>query len=181
MGALTEDGSRGLGDSMLRRSLLRMIRAAILAGVAIHVAGLASAAGSLPVPRFASLRSDKIYLRAGPGLEFPVQWVYQRKHMPVEVIGEYDVWRKIRDWQGTVGWVHQSMLDGQRYALITGSERLLRVDPDDASAPSAKLEPGVVATLLRCQGVWCRLEADGYKGWVRRDEFYGIYPEEKLE
>ncbi len=166
---------------MLRRSLLRMIRAAILAGVAVHVAGLASAAESLPVPRFASLRSDKIYLRAGPGLEFPVQWVYQRKHMPVEVIGEYDVWRKIRDWQGTVGWVHQSMLDGQRYALITGSERLLRVDPDDASAPSAKLEPGVVATLLRCQGVWCRLEADGYKGWVRRDEFYGIYPEEKLE
>ena len=84
---------------MLRRSLLRMIRAAILAGVAVHVAGSALAADSLPVPRFASLRSDKINLRAGPGLEFPVQWVYQRKHMPVEVIGEYDVWRKIRDWR----------------------------------------------------------------------------------
>ncbi len=166
---------------MLRRSLLATSLAAALAAFAGLGDGSALGADSLPVPRFASLRSDKINLRAGPGLEFPIQWVYQRKHLPVEVIGEYDVWRKIRDWQGTVGWVHQSMLDGQRYALITGSERLLRIDPDDNAPPSAKLEPGVVASLLRCQGVWCRLEADGYKGWVRRDEFYGVYPEEKME
>ena len=166
---------------MLRRSLLAMIPAAVLAAVIGIADDDARAGESLPVPRFASLRSDKINLRAGPSLEFPVQWVYQRKHMPVEVIGEYDVWRKIRDWQGTVGWVHQSMLDGQRYALITGSERLLRINPDDSAPPSAKLEPGVVASLLRCEGVWCRLEADGYKGWVKRGEFYGIYPEEKLE
>ena len=166
---------------MLRRSLLAAIPAAVFAAVTGFADAAALAAESRPIPRFASLRSDKINLRAGPGLDFPVLWVYQRRHMPVEVIGEYDVWRKIRDWQGTVGWVDESMLDAQRYALITGGERLLHINPDDSAPPSAKLEPGVVATLLRCEGVWCRLEADGYKGWLKRDEFYGVYPEEKME
>ena len=166
---------------MGRRSLLAIILAAVIAAGIGFGDGAARAAGVLPVPRFASLRSDKINLRAGPGLGFPVQWVYQRKHMPVEVIGEYDVWRKIRDWQGTVGWVHQSMLDGQRYALITGAMRLLHNDPEDNAPATAKLEPGVVASLLHCQGIWCRIDAEGYKGWLKRDEFYGVYPEEKIE
>ena len=102
--------------------------------------------------------------------------------MPVEAIAEYDTWRKIKDWQGTVGWVHQSMLDGGRYALITGpSVRCTRTRSTHA-APTAKLMPGVVAQILRCDGVWCRLEADGYKGWLKRSDFYGVYPDsEKLQ
>jgi len=138
-------------------------------------------AGGLPVPRFVSLHAGKTYLRSGPGMNFPVQWIYQRRHMPVEVIAEYDTWRKIRDWQGTVGWVHQSMLDGGRYALITGAERSLLQDPADGSPATARLMPGVVAEILRCRANWCRLEADGYKGWLKRGEFFGVYPTEKLD
>jgi SH3-like domain-containing protein len=135
----------------------------------------------LPVPRYVSLRSNQINLRSGPGMNFPIEWVYQRKHMPVEIIAEYDTWRKIRDWQGTVGWVHQSMLDGSRYVMITGSERIMHQDASDTSPVTALLEPGVIPQLLKCDGDWCRLEIQGYKGWVKREDFYGVYATEKVE
>ena len=175
----------------MRRGLLVLIRplirvwtillAAVLFLSGVSPPALARDQGGLPVPRFVSLHASKIYLRTGPGMNFPVQWIYQRRHMPVEVIAEYDTWRKIKDWQGTVGWVHQSMLDGGRYALITGAERPIHQDPAPDAAPTAKLMPGVVAQILRCDGVWCRLEADGYKGWLKRSDFYGVYPDEKLQ
>jgi SH3-like domain-containing protein len=161
----------------MRRALLIWV----LILVTASVPALARDQTALPLPRFVSLRASKINLRSGPGMNFPIQWVYQRRHMPVEVIAEYDTWRKIRDWQGTVGWVHQSMLDGSRYALITGGERALLHDPSDGAPATAKLKPGVIAGILRCQGAWCRLDAEGYKGWLKRGEFYGVYPQEKLE
>jgi SH3-like domain-containing protein len=135
----------------------------------------------LPVPRYVSLRSNQINLRSGPGMNFPIEWVYQRKHLPVEIIAEYDTWRKIRDWQGTVGWVHQSMLDGSRYVMITGSERLMHQDAADTSPVTARLEPGVIPSLLACQADWCRVEVQGYKGWLQRDQLYGVYATEKVE
>ena len=168
----------------MRDGLIRPLGSLVLAILLLASGSLSSLArdqGGLPVPRFVSLHASKIYLRTGPGMNFPVQWIYQRRHMPVEVIAEYDTWRKIKDWQGTIGWVHQSMLDGGRYALITGSERELLQDPADTAAPTAKVMPGVVAQILRCDGTWCRINADGYKGWLKRDEFYGTYPAEKVE
>ena len=168
----------------MRDGLIRPLGSLVLAILLLASGSLPSLArdqGGLPVPRFVSLHASKIYLRTGPGMNFPVQWIHQRRHMPVEVIAEYDTWRKIKDWQGTIGWVHQSMLDGGRYALITGSERELLQDPADTAVPTAKVMPGVVAQILRCDGTWCRINADGYKGWLRRDEFYGTYPDEKVE
>ncbi len=151
--------------------------------VAISTSAIAAARdqSGLPVPRYVSLRSNQINLRSGPGMNFPIEWVYQRRHMPVEVIAEYDTWRKIRDWQGTVGWVHQSMLDGSRYVMITGSERLMHQEPADTSPVTARVEPGVIPELLKCEGEWCRVEVQGYKGWLKRDQFYGVYPTEKVE
>jgi SH3-like domain-containing protein len=161
------------------------MRRGLLIAMLISLVGALPAAArdqsGLPVPRYVSLRASRINLRSGPGLSFPVQWVYQRRHMPVEVIAEYDTWRKIRDWQGTVGWVHQSMLDGSRYALVTGGERLLREEPDAGAPPAARLEPGVIGELMRCDGAWCRLDVQGYKGWLKRDEFFGVYADEKVE
>ena len=171
----------------MRRGLSALIRPlafgllALLLLAPVSASALANDQGGLPVPRFVSLRASKIYLRTGPGMNFAVQWIYQRRHMPVEVIAEYDTWRKIRDWQGTVGWVHQSMLAGSRYALITGAERTLRRDAAESAPPTARLMPGVIAEVLRCQGAWCRLNADGHKGWLKRAEFYGVYPDEKVE
>src|SRR5919204_606278 len=72
----------------------------------------------LPLPRFASLRSDEVNVRTGPGTRYPVDWVFKRKGMPVEIVAEFENWRKIRDWQGASGWVHQSLLTGKRSFII---------------------------------------------------------------
>jgi SH3-like domain-containing protein len=135
----------------------------------------------LPLPRFVSLRSNEVNLRTGPGTTYPVDWVYVRRGLPVEVIAEFDVWRKIRDWQGTIGWMHQSMLDGRRTVLIAGTERLLHREPAGDSPAVARLAAGVIGRLLECDGAWCRLAVDDYRGWLRRDEFWGVYPDEKIE
>jgi SH3-like domain-containing protein len=135
----------------------------------------------LPIPRFVSLRSAEVNLRTGPGTNYPVDWVFVRRGLPVEVIAEFDVWRKIRDWQGTVGWVHQSMLDGKRAARVTGADRELRAEPAESATIVARLAPGVIGHLLECDAAWCRIDVEGYRGWLRRDEFWGTYPDEKVQ
>jgi SH3-like domain-containing protein len=135
----------------------------------------------LPLPRFVTLRSNEINLRAGPGINYPIEWIYRRRGMPVEVVAEFDSWRKVRDWQGTEGWVHQSMLDGRRGALIISGERILRHDPAAGAAGVARLEPGVIARLKSCNADWCLLESGSHDGWLKRDEFWGVYPGESLE
>ena len=111
-------------------------------------------------------------------MRYPIDWVYKRRNLPVEIIDEFDTWRRIRDWQGTVGWVHQSMLQGRRSVLVTGRTRLLRRDPGDKSPGLAHAQAGVIGDLKRCRSDWCEVELEGYSGWLRTDEFYGIYPQE---
>jgi SH3-like domain-containing protein len=138
---------------------------------------------SLPIPRFVSLRTEPINLRTGPGVRYPVEWVYVRKRLPVEVIAEYDTWRRIRDPDGTEGWVHQSMLSGRRTAVITKGNTALRREGNDAGAPTARLEEHVVVNVQRCpaDNAYCRVEVDGLQGWVRRDALWGVYPTEAVQ
>lgn len=142
----------------------------------------ASAQESLPLPRFASLDSGEVNLRRGPGRDYEVLWVYQRKGLPVEIIQEFDTWRRIRDRDGTVGWVQQNLLSGKRTALIIDEQRTIRAEPSGSAKPVAILEPGVVARITECKdNAWCRLEVQGHRGWLRRDEFFGTYPDEAFE
>jgi SH3-like domain-containing protein len=146
--------------------------------LAASVAALAEKA--LPLPRFAALRSDQVNLRAGPGDRYPIEWVFLRKELPVEIVQEWEHWRKIRDSEGTEGWVHQRMLVGKRFALVTGETRALHERPQPGAAVVARAEPGVVARLLECEGAWCRIEAGKIEGWIRRNEIWGVYPAETL-
>ena len=133
----------------------------------------------LPLPRFVSLRASEVNLRSGPGTRYPIDWVYRRSGMPVEIIDEFDTWRRIRDWQGTEGWVHQSMVRGRRSVLITGQRRILKRRPEAGAPGVAMLDAGVIAALERCRDGWCELSAGGYSGWLPRDSFYGLYPDEE--
>ncbi|NIA72182.1 SH3 domain-containing protein [Pelagibius litoralis] len=135
----------------------------------------------LPLPRFVSLRASEVNLRSGPGTRYPIDWVYRRSGMPVEIIDEFDTWRRIRDWQGTEGWIHQSMVQGRRGILIVGQRRTLKRRPEAEAAGVALLDAGVVGTLERCRDDWCEIAAGGYSGWLQRSGFYGLYPGEKLE
>jgi SH3-like domain-containing protein len=135
----------------------------------------------LPLPRFASLRSGKVNLRAGPGVRYPVEWVYQRRGLPVMITAEFDVWRKIRDWRGTVGWIHRSMLTGKRAVIITAREVVLRRQPADAAPAVARAASGVIARVLSCEAAWCRIEAGGIRGWGRRAQLWGTLKGEKIK
>lgn len=164
-------------------ALLAVLVAALLA-LLPGIAGAAEngrAGSGLPLPRFVSLRADKANLRTGPGVRYPVEWVYVRRFMPLEITAEYDNWRKIRDWEGTEGWIHESLLSGRRTVVLTGAVRSLRRRPMAGAAAVARAEPGVIGTLLECRKIWCRIDVKGYKGWVRRQEFWGTYPGEIIE
>ena len=137
----------------------------------------------LPLPRFVSLRAGEVNLRTGPGIQYPVDWVYLRQNLPMEIIAEYGTWRKVRDWRGTQGWVHQSMVSGLRTLIITGNNRTVRRKADFQSPPVAILEAGVIGKLLSCPDLngWCRVDVAGNKGWLRRVDFWGVLKNEVTE
>lgn len=134
----------------------------------------------LPLPRFVSLRAVEVNLRTGPGVRYPIDWIYRRKGMPVEVIDEFETWRRIRDFEGTTGWVHHALLDGRRGVLVIGELRLLKRAPERGAPAVARLEPGVIGALRHCQGDWCQVTVEGLSGWLRRDWIYGLYPDEAI-
>ncbi|MCB2100714.1 MAG: aspartyl-trna synthetase [Rhodobacterales bacterium] len=143
----------------------------------------AQGASGLPLPRYVSLRADEVNMRAGPGVQYPVNWVYKRRLLPLEVIAEYHAWRKVRDYKGTEGWMHKNMLSGRRTAVVTGDLRTLREDPDSRARPVIRAEVGVVAELRACPdgSEWCEVIVGGRTGWLRRFEIWGVYPEEAVD
>ncbi|TWB75354.1 SH3-like domain-containing protein [Nitrospirillum amazonense] len=135
----------------------------------------------LPVPRFVTLRSNEVNVRTGPGVRYPVEWVFVKAGMPVEITAEFDTWRRIRDVEGTQGWVHQSTLSGRRGIIVIGQQsRTLRRDAASASEAVAQLDPGVIAKLRKCKGPWCQVDVGGFRGWLQRDEVWGVYPKEEV-
>ena len=173
----------------MREWALRLVGAMLVMSAAAATAAAQVPTGSvsgLPVPRFVSLKSDKVNVRAGPAREQDVAWVYSRAALPVEVTAEFENWRKIRDWEGAEGWVYHSLLSGRRTALVSqpkGKTELveLRARPDAAAAVMAKLQTGVLGSVKRCQNNWCRVIGDGFDGWVEQTRLWGVYPDEKVE
>jgi len=177
---------------MSRRALLHFCLALLLATTGLAVVAQEEGAPAdsrqverpgrtgLPLPRFVSLRASEVNLRTGPGVRYPIDWVYQRRGLPVEVIDEFKTWRRIRDHEGTMGWVHQTMLDGRRGVLIVDEIGILRRAPEPDAAMVARLEPGVVARLERCETLWCQVTVERLSGWLPRKAFYGLYPGEVL-
>ena len=136
-----------------------------------------------PIPQFVSLRAVEANMRTGPGEQYPIKWTYRRPGLPVEVTAEFDHWRRVRDWQGTEGWIHSSMLTGKRSIMVTGDVRTLRAEPDSASPAVARIEGKVIGKLLVCpkSGGWCRVQIEDVKGWLSRGEMWGVYKDETIE
>ncbi len=140
----------------------------------------------LPVPRFVSLRSDKVNLRQGPSRDYPVKWLFKRINLPVEIIAEYEHWRKVRDSQGSEGWVFYRLLTGRRTALVMPWEKEKRVLQlqDKASANGqlvAKIESGAMVTINECNGKWCSVEASKINGWIPQGKLWGVYAGEIIK
>lgn len=139
----------------------------------------------LPVPRFVSLKAEKVNVRRGPSSDHPVAWVFNRKGMPVEIVAEFENWRRIRDSDGEEGWILQNMLSGKRTAVIApwrqGQNLPLLADANAAGALVARLGAGVVAEVEHCTGDWCEINAQGYDGWIEQSMLWGVYPGETVD
>ncbi len=146
----------------------------------------AGSASGLPVPRFVSLKADKVNMHIGPAKTYEVKWLYQRAGLPVEITAEFETWRRIRDADGTEGWVYHSLLSGRRTGMVTARAAddlvTLHEKPDAQSAVTARLERGVIATVKRCTGEgWCYLAGRGFEGFVQQTRLWGVYPNEKVD
>lgn len=139
----------------------------------------------LPVPRFVSLKSDRVNVRAGPNKDQDVRWVYTRAGMPVEVTAEFENWRRIRDWEGAEGWVYHSLLSGRRSAVVVPKLNAELVPlyerADVQSAVVARLQSGVLGSLKVCDGHWCQFVGKNFSGWIQQERLWGAYPNEKVE
>lgn len=135
-----------------------------------------------PLPRFMSLRFDDVNLRVGPGTRYPIEWVYHRRDLPVEIIRELDDWRLVQDQDNIRGWMRAPTLSPRRGIVVRGAERILRASAADDASPVARLKPGVVGRVRGCaaSSAWCEVEVSTYRGWLKRDEFYGVYPNEAV-
>lgn len=142
-------------------------------------------ASGLPLPRFVSLSSSRVNLRMGPGRQYPIAWILLRRHLPVEVIGEFEHWRKIRERSGEVGWVHKSMLSGKRMGLVISNGNTGEMTPAYAQAGEGKpvlmAEGGAIGEISKCRGEWCAIDFEKARGWMHRENLWGVYPTEDIE
>jgi SH3-like domain-containing protein len=153
--------------------------------VATAQADTSSSVSGLPIPRYVSLKSDRVNLREGPSKDHRTVWIFQRAGLPVEVTAEFEIWRKVRDSEGAEGWVLHSLLSGRRTALVApwkkGTESILYRKASLTSAPIAKLQSNVIASVKSCDGTWCRVSGYGFDGYIQQSDLWGVYPNEKIE
>ena len=174
-------------STMRMRHIFRTLSVTVFAASA----GLATAqpqvglASGLPLPRFVSVKADKVNVHIGPAKNYEVKWVYQRAGLPVEIVAEFENWRRIRDSDGTEGWVYHSLLSGRRTGMVMtkSKDELVAIhDKADAkSAVTARLQPGVLATVKYCSGAWCRVIGQGFDGHIPQERLWGVYPNEKVD
>ncbi len=164
---------------------LTMALLAALAGKPALAAGPTGAVTGLPLPRYASLKTDRVNLREGPSKDHATKWVFQRAGLPVEITAEFATWRRVRDSEGSEGWVLHTLLSGRRTALVgvgkPGAVYDVLGAANDKKGVVAKLQSGVIVNIRRCDGGWCQVYGQGYKGYVPQTDLWGVYPDEKVE
>ena len=136
---------------------------------------------NLPIPRYVSLKVKEANARRGPSLSHKIDWIYKRQNMPLEIYAEYENWRRVRDFEGLGGWVHYTLLSGIRYVLVKNELLEMRLLPSIDAQVIAKVPQHNIATLDKCNKDWCRIIDDGYKGWVPKNEIWGVYENELKE
>lgn len=133
-------------------------------------------------PRFAAIRNNQVNMRTGPGEKYPIKWVYKEKHFPVEIIDEYELWRRVKEIDGTTGWIHRTQLSSARYGLIL-EDTALTQKPNDTSKVIAIAGKGTIGKIMKCpkKSDFCQLDFGKAKGWTRKINFYGVYPNEEID
>ncbi len=136
----------------------------------------------LEIPRFVSLKKNKVFVRTGPALRYPIKWVYKRGGQPVEIVQEFDTWRKVKDVDGEEGWIHQSLISGRRTGVVASKDSVAMFKkPNEASKTLALIEPENIVRLESCADTWCAVEIKGFSGYLKRNFIWGVYENEKFD
>lgn len=173
-------GAALLGAALLSQQVFAQNAAAPPQSVQLGPSGL-------PLPRFVSLKSERVNSRVGPGVNYSVNWMYVKEGLPMEIIQEYYTWRRVRDAEGAEGWITQSLLSGKRTAIVAPWERgktariNLYSDPRKDSSVVAMVEAGVIGTIESCTGEWCEMKFGDRTGWIDQSQIWGAYPNEKIK
>ncbi|MGE3247083.1 MAG: SH3 domain-containing protein [Beijerinckiaceae bacterium] len=146
-------------------------------------------ATNLPIPRYVSLKSGTVNMRRGPAREHAAVWTYKMAGLPVEITGEFENWRKIRDWEGSEGWVLHTLLSGRRTAMVAPWQKKgvleLRKSPDASATLVARLGPGVYGKVRSCDRSWCRftgtIGGKNFDGYIPQKQLWGVYPDENVK
>ncbi|WP_425463235.1 SH3 domain-containing protein [Maritimibacter fusiformis] len=136
---------------------------------------------NLPLPRYVSLKTDEGNVRRGPSLSHRIDWIFVRRGMPLEIVGEFGHWRRVQDRDGVGGWVHYSLLSGVRSALIETDLAPLMAAPNPDSPVKAHLEAGVIVWMSSCAADWCKVEVEGTKGWMEKTALWGVRRDEVFD
>lgn len=135
---------------------------------------------NLPLPRFVSLKASEANVRRGPSMSHRIDWIYTQHGMPLQIIAEHGHWRKVVDLDGIGGWIHYSLLSGNR-SVIVQRDILLRDRPDASAPGTAQFEANVIARIRKCTPDWCQLSKDGYRGWAPKDILWGVTAEDQFD
>ncbi|MCJ2177877.1 SH3 domain-containing protein [Novosphingobium album (ex Hu et al. 2023)] len=158
----------------MKRLSLMLPLFAVCAMVPCALSVPAQAADDDKVPYWASIDTDKAYMRVGPGDSYKIAWVYRRQHLPVRIIRREGPWRQIEDPDGDKGWMRDLLLSRQRAAIVRGDGLIeLHAEGRDSSPMLWRVEPGVVGLLGECTDGWCAFDTDGHKGFVHEDSLWG--------
>jgi SH3-like domain-containing protein len=166
---------------MKKTPKLLFLAALAVAATAADAAEFADGTTDLPKPRFVSVKGGSAMMRSGPGERFPILWEYKRVGLPMEILKEYEIWRQVRDPDGTIGWMNKALLTGRRTGIVRDQQRLLYVAPDMKSRIAWRIAPGAVVNITLCEDIWCRVSKDGKSGYILRGQMWGTYPREKIE
>ncbi|XDZ65549.1 SH3 domain-containing protein [Alphaproteobacteria bacterium LSUCC0684] len=136
---------------------------------------------NLEIPRFVTLKSNKVNMRSGPGREYPILWEYKRRGLPLKVIAEFDTWRKVTDHEGATGWMHVGTLSIKRIALVEDTTAKIHASAEDSAQVMAVAERGVLLEIEQCQPNWCKVASRDVKGWISRTSIWGVLENEILD
>ena len=121
---------------------------------------------------FLSLKKNKVNVRYGPSFESPIKFVYKKINLPIKQIDKNENWRRIIDLKNNSGWIHRSQLKANN-SRITLKDKILFKKPSDFSRPVAKIIKGRVLIVQKCEGDWCKIKTEKYKGWIKTDSIWG--------
>ena len=153
------------------RSILLALTLATAPGAAFAEPGPVT---SLPLPRYVSMKAAEGFARRGPSSDHRIDWVFVRRHMPLRVTDEYGHWRRVEDREGAGGWMHYSLLSGNRTVIVEAEEVALHRRPDPSAPETARLGRGVVAALRACGAGWCEVAVEGAEGWAEAGALWGV-------